>query len=108
MFNSICKFSKGKPYSPYEQLMLILPPESKWIVPEPYHDLFEQYKSYFPTEFEVDALQGLKYIYSEAILPEWDCFLQYMYDIRKKHKSLMYDDAQRNKISTKIYRFINK
>ena len=106
--NSICKFSKGKPYSPFEQLMLILPPESKWIVPEPYHELFEQYKSYFPTEFEVDALQGLKYIYSEAILPEWDCFLQYMYDIRKRHKSLMYDDVQRNKISTKIYRFINK
>jgi 5'-3' exonuclease len=88
--------------------MFILPPQSQSNVPEVYHELFEKYKHYYPKTFRIDALQGLKYIYSEAILPHWDCSLQFLFDIRKQHELLSPEEKERNKISTKIYRFINK
>jgi 5'-3' exonuclease len=107
-FNEKLSFSKGKPLTPFEQLMFILPPQSKENIPRVYHDLFIQYKQYYPDAFRIDALQGLKYIYSEAILPHWDCSLQFLYDVRKRHEFLSTEEKERNKISTKIYRYINK
>ncbi len=106
--NEKLSFSKGKPLTPFEQLMFILPPQSKGNVPSVYHDLFVEYKQYYPDTFRIDALQGLKYIYSEAILPKWDCYLQFLYNVRKRHQFLSAEEKERNKISTKIYRYINK
>ena len=106
--NKKLSFTKGQPLRPFEQLMLILPPQSQSNVPHVYHHLFEKYSHYYPKTFRIDALQGLKYIYSEAVLPHWDCCLQFLYDVRKRHELLSVDEAERNKISTKIYRFINK
>ena len=106
--NEKLSFSKGKPLTPFEQLMFILPPQSKGNVPSVYHDLFVEYKQYYPDTFRIDALQGLKYIYSEAILPKWDCYLQFLYNVRKRHEFLSAEEKERNKISTKIYRYINK
>ena len=105
-FETSIPFQMGKPLLPFEQLLFILPPQSKDNLPKEYHVLFEKYKKYFPYEFRVDALQGLKYIYSEAILPEWDCFFHILSDLRKIHPSLSPADQQRNKNETKIYRYI--
>ena len=105
-FETSIPFQMGKPLLPFEQLLFILPPQSKENLPKEYHVLFEKYKKYFPYEFRVDALQGLKYIYSEAILPEWDCFFHILSDLRKIHPSLSPADQQRNKNETKIYRYI--
>lgn len=102
--NKDIKFKKGIPYSPFQQLMFILPPQSKEIVPQSFHLLFEKYKKYYPTEFRVDALQGLKYIYSEAVLPEWDCFLEFLKDIKIVEKNLSPKEKERNKIHFKLYR----
>ena len=99
-------FRRGNPLCPFEQLLFILPPQSKSIVPKVYSTIFEKYKKYYPETFRVDAVQGLKYIYSEAILPEWDCYLHVLSDIRKIHEMLSPDEKERNKITNKIFRFV--
>jgi 5'-3' exonuclease len=43
-----------------------------FLLPEPLRDILRDDKQSYPTDFEVDALAGSKYIYSEAILQELD------------------------------------
>jgi 5'-3' exoribonuclease 2 len=102
--NKDIQFKQGIPYSPFQQLMFILPPQSKAIVPKPFHELFEKYKKYYPIEFRVDAIQGLKYIYSEAILPEWDCFSDLLKDIKSIEKNISPKEKERNRIHFQLYR----
>ena len=53
----------------------------------------------------MDALHGLKYIYSEAILPDLDkCFLSLLSDIRSKENKLLPKEKERNKIHFSLYR----
>ena len=70
------EFDLGKPYTPYEQLMFILPPQMKDILPEPMADLMvnpaKLLVPYYPVDFRIDATVGRKWMYSEAILPEFD------------------------------------
>lgn len=69
-------FDLGKPYTPFQQLMLILPPQMKDNVPKNLGNLMVDPKKllvpYYPTDFRVDASVGRKWMYSEAILPEID------------------------------------
>ena len=73
--NSV-KFELGKPYTPYQQLMMILPPQMKHILPKSLGNLMTDPKKllvpYYPVDFRVEATLGLKWMYSEAILPEID------------------------------------
>jgi len=65
------KFDLGKPFTPFEQLLLVLPKRSFGLLPKPLRNLpmgLEQ--DSFPTTFELDILLGGKYIYSEPILPD--------------------------------------
>lgn len=105
--NTDLSFRMGNPYTPFQQLMLILPSESKNILPKEFAPLFEKYNEYYPEEFRVDALQGMKYIYSEAILPEFTRFLEFLSDIKKVEEKLNDMDKQRNKISKNIYKIAN-
>ena len=84
--------------------MLILPPQSKDILPKEFSIIFKKYKEYFPCDFKVDALQGMKYIYSEAILPEFDRFLEFLSDIKKVEEKIGDIDKLRNIVSKKIYK----
>lgn len=102
--NTDLHFRLGTPYTPFQQLMFILPPQSRKILPKEFKPLFQKYKDYYPKEFRVDALQGMKYIYSEAILPEFDRFLEFLSDIKKVEETLNDVDKHRNIISKKIYK----
>lgn len=99
------QFKKGKSYTPFQQLMLILPSDSKEILPNEFHPLFQKYQSFYPPTFRVDALQGMKYIYSEAILPEMRHELQFFGDVQKIEKKLKTNDRERNIISNGVYKF---
>jgi 5'-3' exonuclease len=107
--NSIV-FTKGTPYTPFQQLMLILPQQiMTTILPEPFHHIphLEKWKYFFPLEFEVDALAGIKYIYSEAILPELkeeNEFLHMVQEIEEKSLSLF--EQRRNHVSTRIKKYV--
>lgn len=65
-------FTKDSPFTPFQQLMFILPPQMSHLLPKPIAQLMHQHPEYYPTEFRVDAVAGIKYIYSEAILPDID------------------------------------
>ena len=98
------KFNKGDPYTPYEQLMLILPPQMSKIVPKKLGDLMKKPEKllvqYYPIDFKVDITSGLKYMYSEAILPEIedDFFLKI---VKEEEKKLNEKQLKRNEIRLK-------
>lgn len=52
------KFSLGKPFLPFQQLLAVLPAASCKHLPKPYHWLFTEKSSpildFYPTDFEVD------------------------------------------------------
>jgi 5'-3' exonuclease/ubiquitin len=66
----IYDFELGKPFSPFEQLLLILPVVSLGLLPKPLRIIPSKLEESFPRKFELDILLGGKYIYSEPILPE--------------------------------------
>ncbi len=69
-------FELGTPYNPFQQLLLILPPQMSHIIPKALapimNDPMKGCVHYYPMNFKIDVLDGLKTIYSEAILPEFD------------------------------------
>lgn len=86
------KFEKGSPYEPFQQLLFVLPPQMDFLIP---HNLRYLLKNY-PTEFRVDALAGIKYIYSEAILPDLE-----LVEIDKNLLTL--SEKKRNTLHNKIF-----
>ena len=101
------EFDMGKPYTPYQQLMLILPPQMKHIVPKSLGNLMTDPKKllvpYYPINFRVDATVGLKWMYSEAILPEIDD--DFLLDIvKKEEKKLTGLEKEMNRVETKPMR----
>jgi 5'-3' exonuclease len=69
-------FEEGKPYTPFEQLMLILPPQMNSLLPKPLRPIMDDDKllctQFYPIDFKLDITIGLKTMYSESILPEID------------------------------------
>lgn len=99
------RFQESVPFSPFEQLFFILPPESFHLLPTKSFSILQKYKMYFPAEFRIDAAIGLKYIYSEAILPEFGCFLNLLADIRQQEKQLSLIEKKRFQNLSKVYKF---
>jgi 5'-3' exonuclease len=102
---------KGEPYTPFEQLMFILPPQMKEILPNSVGDVMTNEKHlcvpYYPIEFRVDAAAGEKYIYSEALLPEFDDELL-LKTLRPIEAKLTGTDKKRNTIKFKPTRYGKK
>jgi 5'-3' exonuclease len=71
--NSI-RFQQDEPFTPFQQLMMILPPQMSGLLPAPLATLMRssEMEMFYPASFRVDALAGIKYIYSEAHLPDLD------------------------------------
>lgn len=101
-------FEQGQPYTPYQQLMMILPPESMTMIPPTIASLASsvEWRHLYPAEFEVDALAGIKYIYSEALLPENDREKEFVEAVREREKSLPLDVQGRNRISSTVKKFV--
>lgn len=66
-------FEKDTVLTPFEQLMYVLPSHSNRLLPFGLQDMMSDPESpiaeYYPGRFKLDAVAGLKNIYSEAILP---------------------------------------
>lgn len=106
--NNYFKFEIGKPVGPLDQLMLIMPPQASHLLPKKLGALMTDIKSpiidLYPIEFELDVVQGEKFIYAEPILPYQDInrVLELTDPIIKK---LPKADRDRNKISKDVLRF---
>lgn len=93
-------FTSSKPFSPMEQLCFILPPQMSSLLPSCLQDILTNRK-YYPLEFDVDALAGGKYIYSEAILPELDTEILKA-SIHSRIPLLTATEQKRNSTSTRL------
>lgn len=93
-------FSNHRKYSPYEQLMMILPKESSSVLPTCFSTLFSKYRCNYPSgEYKVDALQGMKFIYSEMILKEWKYLPSLFLDIKNLEKYFTENEKKRNLVT---------
>lgn len=92
-------FSKDQPSTPFQQLMFILPPQMSHLLPAPMAQLMHEHPEFYPEEFRVDAVAGIKYIYSEAILPEMDVD-ELLPKIKRVEENL---PTSRNRLRTKIW-----
>jgi 5'-3' exonuclease len=97
-------FDIGVPYTPFQQLMIILPPQMNSLVPSVLRPIMTNdtllCTQFYPTEIKLDVTVGIKTIYSEAILPEIDEDLL-LETIKKYEKKLKPDEIIRNTISMK-------
>jgi 5'-3' exonuclease len=97
-------FEKGTPYTPFQQLMLILPPQMADLVPSVLRPIMTDDKllctQYYPVEFKLDMAVGIKTQYSEAILPEINEELL-IDTVKKYEEKLTSEDKKRNTISMK-------
>lgn len=108
MDSNAITFNKGQPYTPYQQLMMILPPESMTMIPPSIASLASsvEWRHLYPTEFEVDALAGIKHIYSEALLPENHKEKEFVEAIAEREKTLPADVQGRNRVTNMVKKFV--
>jgi len=97
-------FQLGEPYTPFQQLMLILPPQMNALVPSVLRPIMNDDKllctQFYPVDFRIDASVGIKTQYSEAILPEIDDELL-INTVKEHEKDLTACEKERNKIREK-------
>ncbi|KAG0487462.1 hypothetical protein HPP92_009557 [Vanilla planifolia] len=101
-------FSVGHPFKPFDQLMLVIPPESAHAVPEAYRCLMENEVSpiikFYPTDFEVDH-DGKRYAWLGV------CKLPFVDEglltsaTKKLHMELKEEESERNSVK-KTRRFV--
>ena len=100
------KFELGSPMTPFQQLLFILPPQNKEILPEVLHPVMIDDSvgatRFYPETTRIDAAFGGKTMYSEAILPEIDD--NYLKKIIEKYEAKLNDkEKERNIIRTKSF-----
>ena len=97
-------FEIGSPYTPFQQLMLILPPQLDKLVPAPLRPIMNDdtllCTQFYPTDFRLDVASGIKTQYSEAILPEIDEELL-VNTVKQMELKLSAQDKDRNIIREK-------
>lgn len=59
----------GKPLKPMEQLLAVLPPKSRNLLPKTLQDTFDKYSEMYPMNFKIDMFQKCMDWQAEAILP---------------------------------------
>jgi len=98
------EFKLGSPYTPFQQLMLILPPQMSNLLPSVLRPIMNDDKllctQFYPTDFRIDITTGIKTQYSEAILPEIDEELL-IGTVKKYELKLNPEEKIRNTISDK-------
>jgi 5'-3' exoribonuclease 1 len=98
------KFELDSPYTPFQQLMLILPPQMNLLLPSVLRPIMTDDKllctQFYPIDFKLDVTVGIKTQYSEAILPEIDDKLL-IETVKKYEKKLNAEEKERNTISEK-------
>ena len=98
------EFKLGSPYTPFQQLMLILPPQLNTLLPSVLRPIMIDDKllctQFYPIDFKIDVASGIKTQYSEAILPEINEEL--LIDTVKEYElKLTPEEKIRNTISVK-------
>lgn len=88
-------FNLGKPLRAMEQLLAVLPPMSKGLVPECLRDIFGANADMYPTEFKIDPFQKCMEWQAIPILPFVDIDRITSF-FRERQSKLAYEEADRN------------
>ena len=101
------KFKKGVPVELFMQLLCVLPPQSKELLPKQLQPIVSMpaYKQYYPTEVDVDVSGKRREWEGIVILPQMDYDVVYReYQIRKQLIELR--EKNRNKFgNTFVYKY---
>ncbi|XP_044268734.1 5'-3' exoribonuclease 1 isoform X2 [Tribolium madens] len=93
-------FELGKPFKPYEQLLAVLPPASKKLLPQCYHSLMTDdnslIKSYYPEEFQTD-LNGKRQEWEAVVLVPFIDEKNLLNAMKPCNELLTPEEANRNK-----------
>lgn len=84
--------------TPFQQLCMILPYQNHNILPASFQRVFNKYSFNYPKSFMVDSLQGLKYIYSEAILNDFQYLNSMIKDIKDIEKNYLSNEEKKRNI----------
>jgi 5'-3' exonuclease len=99
-------FKKTNPITPFEQLLVILPPQSSFLLPPTLAKLITNPKSslahLYPLEFQVDFLYKHKYYEGIPRLPELEISLV-KHSFAKYADELSKDEKELNKIKDNYY-----
>jgi len=105
------QFDQGIPYTPFQQLMLILPPQMNFLLPSSLQTIMNDDSflctQFYPTSFYLDVTAGIKTIYSEAILPEIDDELL-IKAVKKQESKLTEEEKERNSLQFLPKKFVPK
>ena len=94
-------FELGKPYTPIEQLALMLPPQTISILPRPLRTLINTVNSpltpYYPIDFKVEKVFGEKFTFAKPLLPVYnDEFVLPL--IQETFEKFTKNEKERNKL----------
>ena len=102
-------FSKGKPFEPLEQYMMLLPYDYRNLLPKQLQDLITDlnypFYPYYPSDFKVDFLLKEKFNYAEPIIPDFDDKLFDTPISKKKFGELSKTNKNRNEMNDEPYVF---
>lgn len=70
--NMDVSFTLGKPLKPMEQLLSVLPPQSKSLLPECLHPIFNENADMYPSDFKIDTFYKVMDWQAVPILPFMD------------------------------------
>lgn len=96
------KFSASKPLRPLEQLLTVLPAQSKDLLPAPLHSVFTDFPDYYPSDFKLDMFQKVMDWQAVAILPFIDTS-KIVEAFSKKQNDLTFEETERNIPSYPIF-----
>lgn len=93
------EFQQGFPFSPFEQLMAVLPPASKGLLPEQFHWLMIEERSaildFYPTEVPIDR-NGKKFDWQGVVLLPFIEHNRLLENVREVYSSLSELQLSRN------------
>ncbi|KAJ1595550.1 hypothetical protein NDA11_001888 [Ustilago hordei] len=93
------KFELGAPFKPFEQLMGVLPADSRASIPEPFHPLMTESDSeiidFYPSEFEID-MNGKKMAWQGVALLPFIDEKRLLDALKDKYPLLSEDEVRRN------------
>jgi 5'-3' exoribonuclease 1 len=103
------KFEEGKPFTPLEQLSMVLPPQNKDLLPEVLRPVMTDLElgcvQYYPDSFRLDVAAGFKTMYSHPILPEID--VNHLIPVVKTlEEKLTGADKKRNEIKPRPTKYV--